>query len=75
MNKEPFKKLTLNKETLMRLQEEQLKSIMGAEQLMTDGGTNVCDWTTCGASVGGDCSNHVKVIEVEALNTCCKKSC
>lgn len=75
MKKDQSKKLTLNKETLLRLQEEQLKSMMGAEELMTAGGTGACHWTTCGASVNGNCSGGHLALAAAELNTCCKKSC
>lgn len=76
MKKEQGRKLSLNKETLLRLQEEQLKSAMGAEAMMSDGGTGVCHWTTCGASVNGNCSTHGTAdLAVAEFNTCCKKSC
>jgi len=77
MKKDQSKKLTLNKETLLRLQEEQLKSIMGAEEAMSNGGSEVCHWTTCGVSVNGNCSNggHKPAAVLDDAPTCCKKSC
>ena len=69
------KRLSLNKETLLRLQEQQLKAIIGAEALMSNGTSSVCPEHSvvacCGVSVNG--SDKAAVANVEA--TCCKKSC
>ncbi len=57
------KKLSLNKETLLRLQEQQLKASMGGQALMSNGHTAQCpsvDTCTCNP---------------DEPATCCKKSC
>lgn len=74
-NDQPKKKLNLNKETLLRLQERQLQSILGAEAMLSDTTPDppihsiaIC----CGVSVNGNCSDGAAAREE---NTCCKKSC
>ena len=71
------KRLSLNKETLLRLQEQQLKAIIGAEAMMSNGTSSVCPEHSvvacCGVSVNGSCSD--KAAAADAGATCCKKSC
>lgn len=57
------KSLTLNKETLMRLQEEQLKASIGGAAFQSNGETSQCPSVdTCG------CNPNEPV-------SCCSKSC
>ena len=67
-----MKKLSLNKETLLRLQDEQMNSLVGAAKDMSnDDSAGVC------VSNGNDKACDVDVIGVAraAAATCCKKSC
>lgn len=82
---QPKKKLNLNKETLLRLQERQLQSLLGANEELLSGPDNpppghslaIC----CGVSINGNCSDGQGGGgdggggQNLAENTCCKKSC
>lgn len=57
MNK---KKLKLEKDTLMNLQEDQMSALIGAEEMSNDSGA-VCD-------------NTVEMV-VEIDESCCRRSC
>lgn len=62
-NNKEKKTLKLNKEVLIRLQEEQLKAAIGGEEAMSNGNTSTCPSSdTCG------CNPNEPA-------TCCKKSC
>jgi len=76
------KKLTLNKETLVSLQEKQMRSLIGGQAMMSNGSTSA--WT-CAPSGGSctppdpsdnsciTCPKAEAVAEVAA--SCCKKTC
>jgi len=82
MEKKP-RKLVLNKETLVSLQEKQMQSLAGGQAMMSDNSTGSY---TC-ASSGGTCNPTVvssnscitcpkKVAAAEELAaSCCKKTC
>ena len=66
-----MKKLNLNKETLLRLQEEQMESLIGAAKDMSNGDSaGVC------VSNGDNkaCDVDISPLRV-AGESCCKKSC
>ncbi len=77
-----IKKLSLNKETLVSLQEKQMKSLIGGNALISDGTTSSY---TC-APAGGSCTPvpvstdscvtcpKTEAVEAEAVS-CCKKTC
>lgn len=74
------KKLILNKETLLRLQERQLQAILGADAMsmsnctISEHSVEIC----CGISVNGNCSDG-PIDEgpkgTQRNATCCQKSC
>lgn len=72
-----MKKLKLNKETLISLQEKQMKSILGGEVLASNGSTSSY---TCAPSGGvcnpvtTTCPVPTESLEAEAAS-CCKKTC
>lgn len=61
-NKNQNKKvLNLRKETLVRLQEKQMKALMGAQEM---------------SNRSGGCDNTITVnLKVAAGDSCCKRSC
>ena len=62
-NNKEKKSLKLNKEVLMRLQEEQLRAAVGGDEAMSNTNTATCPSSdTCGCTLGEPA-------------TCCKKSC
>ena len=66
-----MKKLNLNKETLLRLQEEQMHSLVGAAREMSnDDSAGVC-------VSNGDkaCDVDLTPLRAAADGSCCKKSC
>lgn len=77
------RKLSLNKEVLISLQEKQMKSLVGAEMLISEGETSNA---TC-APHGGECNPTVpsSVISCDSCYTCptgvamaascCEKTC
>lgn len=64
-NKNEKKELKLQKETLVRLQEDQMKSLLGAENMTTQSGA-VCD-------------NDVEITKIGRVaaidESCCRRSC
>lgn len=65
---EPKKTLKLQKETLVRLQENQMQALIGAEQMTTDS--------------GAACGNTIDVPITKGINqgialekSCCRRSC
>lgn len=60
------KKIKLEKETLMSLQEDQMKALIGAEKMTTDSGV-ACDNTI-----------DPEILEranLQVENSCCRRSC
>ncbi|RAJ74053.1 hypothetical protein CLV59_111173 [Chitinophaga dinghuensis] len=63
-------KITLEKETLLRLQDDQMKALLGSEGQTTDSGVacgNTVDLPTDGTDVAQFSS--------EAADSCCRRSC
>lgn len=54
------KKISLKKETLMNLQEDQMKSLIGAENMSDDS--------------GAACDNTIEMVEA-IEKSCCRRSC
>lgn len=68
--KKKLNRLTLNKETLMRLQDSQMKSLVGGGQdAITISSTNAYTCSTCPGTL--DCTTT----EIPAAASCCKKTC
>lgn len=55
------KKIKLEKETLLNLQEDQMQSLIGAEEMSNDS--------------GAACDNDVDVPLAVAEDSCCRRSC
>lgn len=53
------KKISLKKETLMNLQEDQMKSLIGADEMSNDS--------------GAACDNTIDPLVIE--ESCCRRSC
>jgi len=61
------KKLILKKETLVRLQEDQMKALIGAEKMTTDSGA------ACGNTVDVPIEAIAKAAAADG--SCCRRSC
>ena len=66
-----MKKLNLNKETLLRLQEEQMESLVGAAKDMSNGDSA----GVCLSNGEKACDVDVSPLRAAAVASCCKKSC
>ena len=65
---EPKKTLKLQKETLVRLQENQMQALIGAEQMTTDSG----------AACGNTVDVPIKALGAQRVaieKSCCRRSC
>jgi natural product precursor len=78
-----IKKLSLNKETLVSLQERQMQSLIGGAALMSDGPSSGYTCATKGTctpipvEVSNSCINCVPKLGGfdENVMSCCKKTC
>ncbi|RAJ74051.1 hypothetical protein CLV59_111171 [Chitinophaga dinghuensis] len=68
---EKKKKINLEKETLLRLQDDQMKALLGAEQQTTDSGV------ACGNTIDvpTDGTDAAPAQGFAAEGSCCRRSC
>jgi hypothetical protein len=74
------KKLSLNKETLLRLQEKQMNALAGGEAALVSGGSTMgsgCPNYTDNVGCPGEVTLQSIPNEVQAAQavSCCKKTC
>ncbi|NSL87176.1 class I lanthipeptide [Chitinophaga solisilvae] len=62
-------KIRLEKETLLRLQDDQMKALLGSEGQTTDSGV------ACGNTVDVPAQEKENALVAEGADSCCRRSC